>query len=146
MLSVLPGLSIYVQGLLPAVTNLSSQVICNNATLHITWKPPPTLQEVPIITNVINISRFDDGESVNSANTTTGEISEYHYNASNQLGETLVIAVTPVNDLGLGNSTKINIIVPSKYCAHNEYYSIMFSFILSSDMCWFQHNKNEYTN
>ena len=121
---------IYVQGLLSAVTNLSSHVTldCNSATLLITWIPPPTLQGVPIKNNSINISRLDDGESVNS-NTTIGNISKYRYNASNQLGETLVIAVTPVNDAGQGNSTKINITVPlqtSKYHAHNKYYYNVF--------------------
>ena len=106
---------IYVQGFLPAVTNLSSDVTldCNSATLHITWIPPPTLQGVPIITNFINISHLDGGASVNS-NTTN--MSEYHYDASNMLGETLVIAVTPVNDAGPGDSTNVTVsLQASKY-------------------------------
>ena len=100
---------IYVQGLLLEVTNLSSHVNCNSTTLFITWTPPLTLERVPILF-FIDISRLDGGASVNS---NTINMTKYCYNAMNQFGETLVIAVTPMNDAGPGDST--NITVSGKY-------------------------------
>ena len=87
-------------GLLSAVANLtSSEEGCG--TLHITWTAPYTLLGVPINYYTINITRKSDGVMLRSDTTNT---TEYLYTVSS-LGETLVVLVAAVNDVGTGNSS-----------------------------------------
>ena len=119
-----------VQGLLGRVGDLVSTIApsnCQNVTqLHFTWTAPPTLQDIPILGYVINITHSDGLLLMND----TTLLPEYLYQRNTSSQQTIVFTVAARNIVGVGNESNITVTLPasaipselSKMCkSYNSY-------------------------